>query len=81
MAGETGRNMFDDRMNILIYAVNLNGVFQNKDIKECVVDKHHVVIFKALNDLIALGYLEKVTCYKYQATDFAKQIFNIGLGK
>ena len=60
MAGETGRNMFDDRMNI---------------------DKHHVVIFKALKDLINLGYLGKVGTYKYQATDFAKQIFNVRIEK
>lgn len=72
---------FDDRMNILIYAVNLNNTFQSRDIKECVIDDNRMVIFNSIKDLIKLGYLEKVTCQKYQATDFAKQIFNIGLEK
>ena len=81
MAGISGMEIFDERMNILIYAVNLNDVFQNSDIQQVVSNKKQTSIFKSIKDLIGLGYLEKVGTYKYQATDFAKQIFNIGLEK
>jgi DNA-binding HxlR family transcriptional regulator len=38
----------------------------------------NTAITRYLNTLVKLGMLEKVTCFKYQATALAKKMINIG---
>lgn len=69
-------NSFENRFQILVYATN-NKSFKTADIALAVLDVGYQTIRIYLNELIQLGYIEKITTRDYQATSFAKQMFNV----
>ncbi|MEG2445925.1 MAG: FaeA/PapI family transcriptional regulator [Acinetobacter sp.] len=69
---------FENRFQILVYATN-NKSFKTADIALAVVSVSYQTIRIYLNELIQLGYIEKITTRDYRATDFAKQLFNVGV--
>lgn len=68
-------NIFENRLDILIFAAHSRSTFTVSDIFEAVLEAQRVTIRKCLKDLVNAGYLEKVTIYDYKATDKAKQLF------
>lgn len=69
--------IFQNRFDILIFAVHSKKTFNVLDIFEAVIDAKRVTIRNCLKDLINAGYLEKVTIYDYRATEKAKQLFGV----
>lgn len=67
---------FENRFQILVYAAH-NKTFKTGDIALAVVSASLQTIRNYLNELAQLGYVEKVSTREYQATDFAKQLFNV----
>ena len=70
-------NIFENRLDILIFAAHSRSTFTVADIFEAVLEAQRVTIRKCLKDLVNAGYLEKVTIYDYKATDKAKQLFGV----
>lgn len=68
-------SIFENRLDILIYAAHAKRTFNVTDVFEAVIDAKRVTIRNCLRDLISAGYLEKVTIYDYKATEKAKQLF------
>lgn len=64
-------------LDILFYAVRATVPFQVSAIVESVAEISNECAKNYLKALIGLGYIEKVTCHKYQATEFARQMFNM----
>ena len=62
-------------IDILLYAVRATIPFQVSTIIEAVADISTECAKNYIKALIGLGYIEKVTPFKYQATNFAKEIF------
>ena len=67
--------IFENRLDILIYAVHTPGSFNVTDIFEAVLDTTRMTIRRCLKDLVDVGYLEKVSVYDFKATDKAKELF------
>ncbi|MQZ32507.1 hypothetical protein F4U02_16140 [Acinetobacter haemolyticus] len=63
--------------DILFYAVRATAPFQVSNITQSVADISSECAKNYLKALVGLGYIEKVTCYKYQATDFAKELCGV----
>lgn len=69
---------FENRFQILVYAAH-NKVFKTSDIALAVVSASLQTIRSYLRELIKLGYIEKISVREYQATEFVKQLFNVGV--
>lgn len=67
--------IFENRLDILIYAVHTPGPFNVTDIFEAVLNTTRMTIRNCLKDLVAMGYLEKISIYDFKATDKAKELF------
>ena len=68
-------HIFENRLDILIYAVHTPGSFNVTDVFEAVLDSMRTTIRRCLKDLVEVGYLEKVSIYDLKATDKAKALF------
>ena len=65
---------FQQQLNILVYAVRATELFTNGDIREVVINCGLSRTSVYLRNLVNAGYLEKVTCIRYRATPYAKQL-------
>ncbi len=65
-------------INLLHYAVRQTIPFQVRDVAANVTEVYGSMATRYLNTLVRLGLLEKVTPHKYQPTDLAKRMMNIG---
>ncbi|RZF53668.1 hypothetical protein EXE30_06750 [Acinetobacter halotolerans] len=65
-------------LNILYFAANQTTPFQAGNVVGLVDEVSNSTITRYLNTLVKLQLLEKVTCFKYQATARAKKMMNIG---
>lgn len=66
-------------LDILFYAVRATTPFQVSSIVECVAEISTECAKNYLKALVGLGYIEKVTTCKYQATEFAKEMFGVNV--
>lgn len=64
-------------LDVLFFAVRATEPFKLTDLLEAAIDVSTCCASKYVKNLIELGYIEKVTACKYQATNFAKQMFNV----
>lgn len=69
------RNSFEKRLDILIFSVHSKREITVTDVLSCVLETTRMTARACLNDLVACGYLEKTTIYKFKATEKAKQLF------
>ena len=67
---------FENRFQILVYAAN-NKSFKTNDIAQAVLSVSNSAIRNYLNDLVQLGYIERISITEYRATDFFKQLFDV----
>lgn len=75
---QTTRQVVGVCLDILFFAVRATKAFQVSTIVETVADITTSQALAYLKTLISLGYIEKATCYKYQATKFAKDMCGVG---
>lgn len=71
----TASEQFERRLDILIYSAYATTAFTVKDIFDRVFEAQIQVVRSCMTDLVKTGYLEKVSVYKYRATDKTKQLF------
>lgn len=64
-------------IGVLKFAVNQTKPFQVSDVAKSVNDVNSFTVLRYIKTLIELGYIEKTTCFKYQATSLAKELINV----
>ena len=75
---KTRKEASERTLDILFYAVRATKPFRISDLMIDAVNASKEQAFTTVKILIDLGYIEKATCITYQATSFAKQMFNVG---
>lgn len=65
-------------LNILYFAASQTTPFQAGNVVGLVDEVTNSTVTRYLKTLVKLGLLEKVTCVKYQATERAKKMMNVG---
>ncbi|MDH0032034.1 MULTISPECIES: hypothetical protein [unclassified Acinetobacter] len=68
-------------IDILLYAVRATSPFKISELRKDVVESTKTKTYSIILILISFGYIEKVSCCTYQATDFAKEMFGVGVTK
>jgi len=69
------REAIEHGLDILIFACHATKPFKLSELRSEVIESTKIKAYTIILVLIELGYIEKVTCITYQATDFAKQMF------
>lgn len=69
------REAIEHGLDILIFACHATKPFKLSELRSDAVESTKSKVYTIILVLIELGYIEKVTCITYQATDFAKQMF------
>ena len=64
-------------LNVLKFAVSASEPFQISDVAKLVDDVNRYTALRYVKALIQLGYIEKITCHKYQATQTARELINV----
>lgn len=81
MARDESKNTFEKRLDILIFAVHSNRNITVTDVIDCVIDcvieTTRMTARKCLNDLVEIGYLEKVDIYRYKASAKSNELFGV----
>lgn len=79
MSGTVGlkvkRDAIEHSLDILIFACHATKPFKLSEIRKEVIESKKDRAYSTLLILIELGYIEKVSCITYQATEFAKELF------
>lgn len=71
------RHIFENRFDILLFAVHTPDQFRVGDISTCVLGATKWTIRRCLNDLVEIGYLERTANNKFKATGMAKELFGV----
>lgn len=71
----TALEIFENRMDILVFAAYATKPFSVSDVFERVIEARRSTIRNCLNDLVSGGYLIKQSIYLFEATDKTKQLF------
>lgn len=77
MARDESKNTFEKRLDILIFAVHSNRNITVTDVIDCVLETTRMTARKCLNDLVEIGYLEKVDIYRYKASAKSNELFGV----
>ena len=73
------RHIFENRFDILLFAVHTPDSFKVSDILECVTNASKWTIHRCLRDLVEIGYLEETFSFTFKATDKAKELFGVSV--
>ncbi|WP_332605456.1 hypothetical protein [Acinetobacter sp. ESBL14] len=73
------RESIQNCMDILIYATHATMPFKLSELRRDVVESTKAKAYSIIIILMDLGYIEKVTCTTYQATEFAKGLFGVNV--
>ena len=75
------REVVEHSIDILFYAVRATKPFKLSELRKDVIEPTKTKAYSIILILMNLGYIEKVSCYTYQATDFAEEMFCAGVTK
>ena len=64
-------------LSVLKFAVSVSEPFQISDVAKLVDDVNRYTALRYVKALMQLGYIEKTTCHKYQATQTARELINV----
>lgn len=69
--------MFENRLDILIYAANLGRAFTATEILEAVLDVQRDTVRRCLKDLTHAGYVHRISITHFLATSKTKELFGV----
>lgn len=73
------REAIEHGLDILIFASHATKPFKISEIRKEVVESTRGKAYSIILILMELGYIEKVSCITYQATEFAKEMFGVNV--
>lgn len=73
----TSIDIFENRLDIILYSVSAKREISVTDIFNDVIYSNRTTILKCMSDLVELGYLTRESEHKYKATELANGLFGV----